>query len=107
MANCLLCGKPAGLFRHEHAECVSRRNQGKAVIQALIRDAVVSEIEVSLEPLIARLPDLAREYFIPEKDVRGLLVRSWENAVGHFLRDRDLSLDEEGKLRRGVHQRSM
>lgn len=94
----IFCGKPAGLFRRKHAECASRRDQGKAIIQALIRDAIVSEIPVSLEPLVSKLPDLAREYLIPEKDARNLLIRGWEIAVDHFLGDSALSSEEENQL---------
>ncbi|OGA42380.1 MAG: hypothetical protein A3G24_28905 [Betaproteobacteria bacterium RIFCSPLOWO2_12_FULL_62_13] len=67
-------------------------------------DAVVSEIEVPLEPLILKLPDLAREYFIPENDARDLLIRGWETAVEHFLGDGALSPNEESKLLLLAHQ---
>lgn len=98
MANCHICGKPAGLLRREHAECVSRRDRGKAVIEALISDAVVSEIPVSLEPLVSKLPALAREYLIPESDARNFLIRGWEIAADHFLGDGALSPEEESRL---------
>lgn len=102
MANCLICGQPAGLLRRKHKECEAKHSEGLSQMLAIATDAALGKAPV--DGLEARLSELAKASLVPSSDIQNLLVRGWEQAVAHFLEDGHLDTAEEEHLSRFLSQ---
>ena len=96
MGDCSYCGKPAGLFRSQHAECQQKHELGKQNIISLVSSAASATI--SRESLQNNLKEIASQSFVSEDEQKALLVTGWESAVEQFLEDGFLEESEERKL---------
>src|SRR4051794_1820772 len=103
MGNCRFCGKTAGLFRSEHAECAKLHEEQERLRERgrqQIADAAVRALKNSegFEILDQTITEIEKSSFVPSTDRQGLLVAGWENAVNQFLEDGVLDAAEEKRL---------
>jgi hypothetical protein len=96
MGTCDYCGESAGLLRRQHADCVTKFDQGWSDMVRLSRDGALGELEPSV--LETRLQELARTCFVPPEKLKDAIISGWESAVNHFLNDGNLSEEEEKVL---------
>jgi len=96
VGNCSFCGKPAGLFRKQHPQCVALRDAGWTEMVEISKQAAVGR--GSVDNLEGRLVTKARASFVPETGVRTAQVAGWEAAVDHLLEDGSLDKQEEAAL---------
>jgi hypothetical protein len=98
MADCVYCGKPAGLLRKKHKECEAIHNAGwNRMVEMSQQAAIQGSFTPELEAEIRRI---ASSSYFPEDRIREVYAAGWERAVDHFLEDGDLSVDEEASLTR-------
>ncbi len=96
MGNCVFCGKPAGFLRKRHKECQKKFELGKSRIISLIESSVSNDM--SLDTLKQKLRQVSNSHFIDEKNLRSILLKGWESAVGRAFDDGILTEKEESLL---------
>ncbi|MBO8142687.1 MAG: hypothetical protein H0Z37_11030 [Firmicutes bacterium] len=104
MADCMYCGKPAGVFRKKHRECDKKYRAGYQQMVA-IATAVLVNGEQGTD-LDSELREIARKSYHSESSVADALIEGWERAVDHFLDDGQLDEGEEQRLVKYARQHS-
>jgi hypothetical protein len=100
---CKYCGKSAGFFHSEHAECEEQHRERERLIQAG-REQMVAEVlgairgSDSFDGLEKKLAEIEQTSFVPSTERRTLLISGWENSVERFLEDGVLEAGEETRL---------
>lgn len=121
MGTCVYCGKPAGLFKTEHAECKERdlqerhereaeekRQHDEWLQRRLASDGAAAELAAQFTEAIfrgegllqvdARAADLVADGVMNFESKKAALVKGWQQAVSRFLDDGVLTLEEEERL---------
>lgn len=96
MADCKFCGKPAGILRSSHKDCLNKHQEG--------REAIIADIVQTIDgngnfiAMQDRINSISAESFLKKADLSELLITAWERSVDNFLDDNLLDHDEEAKL---------
>lgn len=110
MADCVYCGKPAGIFRWEHKECATQRKleiAERASADALVADVVNqvrSELgpllhsEVPLQDLVSNVDAVVRERGLKDDRRKEVLVAACSAMIDGALEDDLLSEEEELRI---------
>lgn len=98
MGNCRHCKKSAGWLRSVHKECAVKFEHGTKLIASLVADAI--QHEESLTSFYDQAREVAKEHFLAEQDIEGLVVKGFGHAVDAALDDHLLSEAEEEHLGR-------
>jgi hypothetical protein len=96
MANCSLCGQPAGFLKSKHKACEAKHAEAWDRMIAFAAEAVRKK--TSHMDLEAGLQEIATASFVEASRVREAIVRGWEQSVEHFLEDGHLEEAEEAHL---------
>ncbi|NLB54474.1 MAG: hypothetical protein GX811_01675 [Lentisphaerae bacterium] len=96
MGDCIYCGKPAGLLKKSHRECVRKYEQGKSKIVSMI--ARTGSKGGDLDALKSSIDNIAKTSLIDPAKLKSLIVAGWEQAVELAFEDNILSKEEESAL---------
>lgn len=110
MGNCTFCGKSAGWFRSEHAECrqandaemaakAEAENKRLAALDELGRTLIKQVCDgVPLTTLHDAVEGAAQSGVLTAADRTPVLAKAWAGAVDAFLEDGLLSAEEEERI---------
>lgn len=107
MGDCIYCGKSAGFLKKEHRECKGlfekENRRKKNLLEKGNREmvALVSSTIIEGEPLNSleqELRSIAESHSINSSDIKGYLIKGWEEAIGTALEDGVLTKEEESRL---------
>lgn len=103
MGNCRYCGKPVGLFRSAHEECVNVHQLRERVVEGGRQRIVMNTIRSlreggSLADLETSISEIERTLHVSPDERSGLLYKAWEGTVEQFLDDGLLDSTEEERL---------
>lgn len=103
MGNCIYCGKPAGLLRSKHSECVVKEKARLAVVKSFKDKLQESIVAAVLQPSEAgRIKELIDEAALSGKlthdEMREAIIAGWCKSVEKCLEDGIIDEDEEQKL---------
>jgi hypothetical protein len=96
MPTCKYCGRPAGFFHWQHAECRQKHEDGKRQIALAVTGAAADS--TPLESLDKRIDLIADQAYISQDEERSLVVQAWTMAVDHSLDRGLLDLPREERL---------
>jgi len=107
MGDCIYCGKPAGFLKNEHRECKdlfekeNRRKQdlfekGNREMVALVSSTITEG--KPLNSLEQELRSIAESHSINSLDIKGHLIKGWEEAIDKSLEDGVLTKEEDSRL---------
>jgi hypothetical protein len=97
------CGKSAGFFHREHAECEEQHHERDRLIQAG-RERMATEVSLairglnSFDGLETNLAVIEQAFLVPSTERRSLLITGWEKSVEQLLEDGVLDAAEETRL---------
>jgi hypothetical protein len=96
MGVCSFCGKPAGVFRHEHAECRQRHDEAAAKLPELCVEALASGVPA--ERLRDQIREFAAASYIKPEERRALVCKGFGAMVDAVLADRVLTPEEDRRI---------
>jgi hypothetical protein len=96
MGKCIFCSEPAGFLKKAHKECKQLHEQGRSEIVSLVSKAGLQA--GGLNRLKSSIEQVARNNFIDQQSLGGLVVSGWERAVEAAFEDGVLTVQEETAL---------
>lgn len=98
---CKFCGKSAGFFKKEHAECREAYENGKKYIKECI-DYIYAERDcMNIREVVE---NSMIQYNIPKAEVTQIVFDTWNNKVIEALSDDIVTVDEVSILRSIIEQ---
>jgi hypothetical protein len=92
MANCVYCGKPAGVMRRHHPECKARHSNAFSVIPEFFGKVIDSAI--SAQRFSELLQAASRESFVSVGELKSLCHAGFTNVITSILNQRPLTAAE-------------
>jgi ribosomal protein L30E len=96
MGNCIYCGLKAGIFSNYHKECKFLNTSGKERISEVLKNAIINSFD--LNEINIEIESIINDNFIKKDEVRPILVRAYEKAVGELLENGEISIVAEAEL---------
>jgi len=96
MANCMHCGRTAGLLRKAHKQCKRRHERGKSEILSLVAEA--GSKSGNLQQLEIQIEQIADTSFIRQNFLQDLIISGWEKSVEDAFNDGIITVEEENAL---------
>jgi hypothetical protein len=100
MANCVFCGKSAGLFRSKHPECEAREAKRLGALserRSILVQAAVGAIKSGpqLEEIKHLVEEESNSALLSKDDIQGAIIQAWCTSVDDFLEDGVIDVNEE------------
>ncbi|CAM2994190.1 hypothetical protein [Vibrio rarus] len=96
MADCRLCGAPAGFLRWKHKACKLKHRDAKNNIRELVENKGVTGGDLKL--LEQEIVYHSEEGYVDMDTATQLMITGWENAVERAFEDEILSESEQTNL---------
>lgn len=96
MANCRICGLPAGILKKEHAACRVKQEKSKNDIRALVLHSFHHAEDIQF--LRRRAEHFANEGMLQSGDAVKAVVEGISHAIDTALADNSLSNEEESRI---------
>lgn len=96
MGDCVLCGKPAGWFRHEHAECRHRHDEYETKIITFFKEALDQQIDPDRFRQLTW--DIAQSGYIHDQEYWSVVFQGFAEMIEAALDSDGLTEAEEGRI---------
>jgi hypothetical protein len=96
VSECIFCGKPAGLFHHEHTACREQHDKAAEQITESFREALKSSVTpVRFRELTQKIAEAS---YIKEAEYRQLVSQGFGEIINIATSDKIISETEEDRI---------